>query len=157
MLEKILVPLDGSELAESVLPLVEELATKLQAEVVLLQATMTPSQALTEVVDPNSPTMATEVSLDVANRRVESNVEGAERYLAATQTRLMDKGVRVTAAVMPGNPENVILEYAAQNNVSLIALASHGRGGIVRTVLGSVADALVRNAPIPVLIARAQA
>jgi nucleotide-binding universal stress UspA family protein len=152
MLEKIVVPLDGSGLAEEVLPVVEELASKLSAEVVLLQAVITLTEAMREAGP--GPGMTPELGVDVAKQRVESETAEAERYLEATSKSLQAKGLKVSTAIAEGLPAGAILEYAKESNASLIALATHGRGGLARAMMGSVADAVVRHSEVPVLLVR---
>lgn len=154
MLDKILVPLDGSDLAENVLPVVEELAEKLSAKVILLQAVTPSTQALREAA-PGAIT-SPELSVDVARRRVEAETGAAERYLESVRQRLADKGLTASTSVAEGAPAPAILQSAKDNDASLIALATHGRGGLARAVMGSVADAVVRNAAAPVLLVRVQ-
>ena len=152
MLDKIVVPLDGSDLAEEVLPVVEELASKLSAEVVLLQAVITSTEATREAMA--GPGAAAELTIDLANRRVESETDAAQRYLQTVGERMQAKGLKVSTALTEGLAAGAILEYATENNASLIALATHGRGGLSRAVTGSVADAVVRHSGIPILLVR---
>lgn len=154
MLDKILVPLDGSDLAENVLPVVEELAEKLSAEVILLQAVTPSTQAMSEAA-PGAIT-SPELSVDIAKRRVEAETGAAERYLESVRQRLADKGLTASTSVTEGSPAAAILQSAKDNDASLIALATHGRGGLARAVMGSVADAVVRNAAAPVFLVRAE-
>ena len=155
MLDKIVVPLDGSDLAEEVLPVVEELASKLPAEVVLLQVVITFAEATREALP--GPGTTPELSMDVAKRRVEAETDSASRYLQAVSERLQGKGLKVSTAITEGLPAGAILEYAKENGASLIALATHGRGGLARAVTGSVADAVVRHSDVPVLLVRVRA
>lgn len=154
MLDKILVPLDGSDLAENVLPVVEELAEKLSAEVILLQAVTPSTQAMSEAA-PGAIT-SPELSVDIAKRRVEAETGAAERYLESVRQRLADRGLTASTSVTEGAPAAAILQSAKDNDASLIALATHGRGGLARAVMGSVADAVVRNAAAPVLLVRSE-
>jgi len=154
MLDKILVPLDGSELSERVLPVAEELASKLSAEIVLLQGVISSTQAMREAL-PGAATIP-EVAMDVAKQRVESETHAAEKYLGELSQRLQGKGLRVSTAVIEGPASAAILDYATANGASLIALATHGRSGLARTVLGSVADEVVRSSVLPVLLVRAK-
>jgi nucleotide-binding universal stress UspA family protein len=154
MLDKIVVPLDGSDLAEEVLPVVEELASKLSADVLLLQAVISSSEAIRETVPGSGVTP--EIGMDVARQRVEAETESAETYLKTVSERLASQGLTATTAVSEGPPVGAILEYAREKGASLIALATHGRSGLARAVMGSVADAVVRNSEVPVLLVRAK-
>ena len=154
MLDKILVPLDGSELAAQILPVVEELAPRLSAEVILLQAVISSAEAMRETLPGTGTTP--ELGIDIARQRVESETSSAERYLRTVRERLEAQGLKVNTAVCEGPPAAAILEQAKEQNASLIALATHGRSGLARAVMGSVADAVVRNSEAPVLLVRAK-
>jgi nucleotide-binding universal stress UspA family protein len=125
--DSILVPLDGSTTAEAVLPCVEAIAPALKSKVFLL--------------------------------RVPANEDASDAcdYLAAIATRLRAAGIKaVHTAVRPGPPDEAILTMAERENVSFIAMATHGRSGVRRWVLGSVADRVLHMAPIPTLLVRGE-
>jgi nucleotide-binding universal stress UspA family protein len=138
MFSRILVPLDGSRLAEAILSDVLELAAQHRSEVVLLRVAMAhglPGVELTE-----------------AQVRA---VEEAERYLAGMEPGLADRGVRVSSVVRYGRASEEILDHARTSGIDLIAMSTHGRSGIGRVLLGSVAERVVREAPVPVFLRRA--
>lgn len=146
MYKKILVPLDGSELAEQVLPHVSQLAGCTGAEIVLLRV---PSEPVYDYVAPN-----TEVVLEM-RRDIEM---GAQVYLDEIATELRAMNLAVSTLVVWGAPvQDTILQVAREINADLIAMSTHGRSGIARLVIGSVADDVVRHAPVPVLLARPEA
>lgn len=138
MFARILVPLDGSVLAEAVLPRVTELATLHGAEVVLLRV------ALAHVLPGADPIVA----------QVRA-VEEAEAYLAGVEERLQACGITVHGAVRYGHSAEEILDHAQVGGVDLIAMSTHGRSGIRRWMLGSVAERVLRAATVPVLLLRA--
>jgi nucleotide-binding universal stress UspA family protein len=80
----------------------------------------------------------------------------AQSYLDAVGKRLSDNQIQVNAAVVVGHPAAAILEYAHANAVDLIAMETHGRGGLMRLMLGSVADKVVRGATSTILLQRPQ-
>jgi len=142
---RVLVPLDGSELAESVL----EHATALGGP----EAAYT----LLAVVPAPAPGELGAVRFGLAPDRVEVERRRAEvgRYLARVTERIRRGPSRVEGVTrVAALPALAILEYAAQHGVDLIAMATHGCGGIRRWVLGSVADKVVRGAECPVLVLR---
>ncbi|MEX0782587.1 MAG: universal stress protein [Dehalococcoidia bacterium] len=149
MYERVLVPLDGSDLAEAILPYVEELATKLSSEVVLLHAVPSIESLLTVPVDPVAPPVA----IDAVEIHDAAAKSGAE-YLAGVKARLEGVGARVTTELVDGHAEAAILDYVERQRPSIIAMATHGRGGLKRMVMGSIADAVVRKVTIPVLLFR---
>jgi nucleotide-binding universal stress UspA family protein len=139
MFAKILVPLDGSSLAEAILPEVEELATLHDAEVMLLRVALAHAIPL---VDPTDAQVHA--------------VEEAEGYLADVNRRLAPRGIKVSRAVRYGNAADEILDHARARHANLIAMSTHGRSGLRRLVMGSVAEAVLRASPVPVLLLRAK-
>jgi nucleotide-binding universal stress UspA family protein len=155
MYTRILVPLDGSALAERVLPHVEALAMKFDSTVMLLRVTTaadalapTPSMA----VGPFGVPAAGPIFDRVAFAREER--EEAIKYLASLADGLRNRGVDVTNEQREGNPTAVIIEQAGQWPADLIAMTTHGRSGLGRLLLGGVAYDVVRSAPCPVLLVR---
>ncbi|MDY6916745.1 MAG: universal stress protein [Chloroflexota bacterium] len=148
MYKMILVPLDGSELSEMVLPHVEMLAqaTKKPAEVVLLRVAMSPSPAFSGYQDLSGQGPV------LAEKAAAADKEEAEKYLAEVGKRLRDKGLRVRVELLVGSPGDEILDYAENNPVDLIAMASHGRSGISRWAYGSVTSKVLRGISTPILV-----
>ncbi|MBI2869047.1 MAG: universal stress protein [Chloroflexi bacterium] len=151
MYENILVPLDGSALAECVLPHVEELGRGCRVN----------RLTLARVVDlPGIPIVAETGSipmqekLELAREQFEADLKReAQEYLDSVAARLK-VNTAVTPVVLAGRPETCLLEYAQSSGVDLIIIASHGRSGISRWVWGSVADRLLRASPAPVFMVR---
>jgi len=139
-LKRILVPLDGSPLAESALPFVEDLAVSLEASL-LLQSVVVPTAALyAGTLLPSTPPVLTEIEA------------GVREYLDGVAKRLERKGARVETNVAIGYAAETILDVAKQAGADLIALSTHGRSGPKRWILGSVADAVVRHSDRPCLV-----
>jgi nucleotide-binding universal stress UspA family protein len=135
----ILIPLDGSSLSECVLRDTTALARAFEA-VVTLFLVMSPSLLLNE-----------EPLIEVrGNARVE-----AEQYLSATQRGLEAEGLMVEVVLRTGDAATDIIEYAEARDIDLIAMATHGRSGLRRWLLGSVANKVVRATDVPVLLSRA--
>ena len=139
---RVLIPLDGSPLAEGIIPFLLGIAGPLDMEIVLLRV-VTP---LMPPSDAGAPRIILE---DLAARTVE-----ARDYLAAIAADLMRRGVRVQTRVRFGTPVREILAAARDSAVDLIAMTTHGRSGLNRLVFGSVAEAVVRVAESPVLLVR---
>jgi nucleotide-binding universal stress UspA family protein len=139
---RILVPLDGSELAERALNQAAALAEAARAQLTLLQ-----------VVGPVMPELR---SFEVARlpEDDEALADLAEGYLRRVAAPLVGRGLEVQTVVVRGTPGEQIAATAAAG-YDLIAMATHGRGGIERLIVGSVADQVVRTADVPVLLVRA--
>ncbi len=138
MFHRILVPLDGSRLAEAILPDVVELAAQQGSEVVLLRI------ASAHAV----------VGVTLVEAQVQA-VEEAGKYLAEVEQRLAANGVRVSSVVRYGRAAEEILDHARTSGIDLIAMSTHGRSGIERVLLGSVAERVLRETPVPVILRRA--
>ncbi len=151
MYDRILVALDGSVVAEQVLPHVQALAKAFGSAVILLRATTPP-----EEITPTAAAGATLVSGPMVDTTsiIEAEVRAASTYLDATAESLRSAGLRVVCVQQDGPPAHVILELARERHVDLIAMTTHGRGGLLRLALGSVADEVLHNAICPVLLVR---
>jgi nucleotide-binding universal stress UspA family protein len=149
--DRIVVALDGSELAERVLPLVAPLVEKFGSSVTLLRATRPTGAILTGAAGGAAP-LASPI-LDPAPI-VEAERREAAEYLDMLVTRMSDVGLRVQTATPEGPGARAIVEYARRTGADLLALTTHGRGGLGRLVFGSVADEVLRHAPCPVLLVR---
>jgi nucleotide-binding universal stress UspA family protein len=135
--EKILVLLDGSVCAENVLPKVEKLATELKANISLLRVAYAHTFP---GVDP------TEAEIKA--------VREAEEYIYKIKERLKAKGFKVDSHVRYGNDAEEILDHAAQVDINMIAMTTHGRSGVKRFLLGSVAEKILRHSPKPIFLIR---
>jgi nucleotide-binding universal stress UspA family protein len=143
MYHKILVPLDGSKRAEAILPHVEELAHRYEAKVVFVQVieykvATSPEGAFTALTDQE---------FDQIKKR-------AEAYLAGIQGVFREKKVETKTHIVHGPVVEAILKIAAQEAADLIAMASHGRGGLSRVFYGSVAAGILQRIDRPLLIIR---
>lgn len=141
MFSKILVPLDGSELAAKVLPTVVELAKNFNSHVTLFHACHTEDFAVGEA----SPEVAR--TAPVAEKKV------CEAFLSRAGNDLKGQGINVDWVCDEGVPARQIIGYAQKNNVDLICLTTHGRGEVA-WVLGSTAERVVSHATVPVLLIR---
>ena len=141
MYKRALIPLDGSMVAESILPFILEVAGPLDMEIALLRVL---------VPVPPMTVEGTQVVIEDAGRlRAE-----AEEYLASIAAELRGKGVRVTTAVRRGEPVAEILAGAREADADLIAMTTHGRSGLSRLLFGSVAAAVLSYAEVPVFLMR---
>jgi nucleotide-binding universal stress UspA family protein len=143
MFTRILIPLDGSKTAEKVLPYARFLAGSLNRPVELL--------AVVDIVE-----MATHMSADRArylDTMIEDSVRNSEQYLRGVAGTF--PGANTKCTVEKGKAEQVIIETAAADKGTLITMATHGRSGINRWLLGSIAEKILRAATNPLLLVRA--
>ncbi len=129
--ERILVPLEGSKCDENIIPKVEELAVGKKEGICLLRVV---SARAFPGVDPKKI------------------IQEAEQYLQNLENRLRAKGFDVDTHVRYGDEVEEILDHAAQRDIGLIAISTHGRSGIKRFLLGSVAEKVLRHTPKPVFL-----
>jgi nucleotide-binding universal stress UspA family protein len=143
-LQHMLIPLDGSELGEQIIPAALMLGSLTEARYTLLQ-----------VIEPSSTHDKQPMLGDGVDQF--QKVRGvAQSYLDDVGKRLSDNKFQVNTAVVVGHPAAAILEYAHANAVDLIAMETHGRGGLMRLMLGSVADKVARGATSAILLQRPQ-
>lgn len=146
MYKKILVPLDGSIRAEAILPHVENIAGCYSARVILLQV-LEPNVLYTSPYDAYP-----ELNLADAEQREPE----ADTYLAQIEERFRSQEIDVDHRVEQGPVVPVILDVAAEEEVDLIAMASHGRSGLARVFYGSVAAGVLHRIDRPLLLVRSQ-
>lgn len=142
MYRKILVPLDGSKVAEGVLPHAKELAYSEGAELILLNVGANP--ALDFVFsDPG-----------LAQSAVQEQEERSKAYMIEIESQLKAAGFKTSTVLRVGAVADVILGVAEELQVDVIAMSTHGRTGPARWLLGSVAERVVHNSKVPVLLIR---
>jgi nucleotide-binding universal stress UspA family protein len=141
MIKKILVPLDGSELAEKALPYAEALAEKLEAELILTWVL----HPLIVMSDYGASSYETIITLEKNE---------ATQYLTTTQIKLQKQHLPVRINILEGHAADAIIELACQEGVGLIVMSTHGRSGLSRWVHGSVATKVLQQAPCPVFLVR---
>jgi len=140
--KRVTVPLDGSMVAEGIIPFMLEIAGPLDMEIVLLR-----------VLVPVPPTVI-EGSRHIEVEDVERRRAEAEAYLAPIAAELRTKGVRIRTMVRRGEPAAEIIAGAREAGSDLIAMTTHGRSGLGRLLFGSIAEAVLRHSDIPVFLMR---
>lgn len=144
MFQKILVCLDGSKLAEQIMPYVGEQAARFGSSLVLIQVI-----SLSAIP---APTGIESVPMAVPDTMMRDAEMAALDYLEGLAPPLRDRGLKVQCITMIGHPAETIVSYADENKFDLVALATHGRSGLKRMVFGSVADYVVRKSGLPILL-----
>ena len=146
MYQTILVPLDGSKRAEAILPHVENLALSLNAKVILFKVSE-PSLMLEydEVID-----MSTYLEKSGQQKK------DAEYYLTSLQKKIRAKGIETQTLIGHGPVVKAIIDVAEQQNAKLVAMASHGHGGLLRAFYGSVAAGVLQRIDRPLLLIRSR-
>ncbi|MFN8446176.1 MAG: universal stress protein [Caldilineaceae bacterium] len=162
---KVLIPLDGSELSAQILATVKHFFAPDTSELILLQTieeVKLPRQelpvnvALSVLVTPQSATETFRKTgsiqryFDIEDNLIYQHQEELNKVAHTLQT----EGFKVTVEVAVGNPSEMILERAKSGEFDMIAMATHGRSGLSRLLMGSIAEEVLHNAPIPVLLLR---
>jgi len=152
MYNKILVPLDGSKLAECALPYVEELAKGYGAEEVILVSVTEQVKARTQAPEARElyDLAGPEVTVTFGKKQTE-----AQRYLDGISDKLDAKGIKARTEVLLWPPAEAIASCAERNSADIIVMSTHGRSGPSRWAYGSVADKVLRSSCVPVLLIRA--
>ena len=152
MYKKILVPLDGSELAECVIPHLES----------IIKGCSIPEVIFIRVVEPEHIPVGYSMEgvftiEDIRKAEKETDARSkyeAGEYLNKIINRFTNKSADFHSEVIFGKPAETIIDYAEKNLVDLIVIATHGRSGVSRWVWGSTADKILRTTLIPVLMVR---
>lgn len=149
MFKHILVPLDGSHLAEAALPAAMEIASKFDSELTLAYVIQPPHIIMTAANGTVYAQLLTEMH--------QQDEQNANIYIQGHQGSLRKQGYNVHAEITEGeNVADALLQIAAKKNIDTIVMSTHGRGGISRWVFGSVADKVLRQALVPVVLIRAK-
>jgi len=147
MYEKIMVPLDGSELAECVLPHLEG----------FIKGCHVSNVVFVRVVGPPPISHYGEVSLrpEIYEEMESAMQSEAKDYLDQIKNRLKYEGTELHSEVLVGRVADSLADFTAKNDIDLILIATHGRSGVTRWVRGSIADKILRSSNVPVLMVRA--
>lgn len=146
MYNRILVPMDRSKRAEAILPHVEELAQRYDAKVIFLQV----------IESPSAVVAFEERHLTQLQQEFELQERQVKDYLTGLQTRLREKGIETRQRLGQGPVVEEIIKAAEQEGADLIAIASHGRGGLSRVFYGSVAAGVLQRIDRPLLLIRSR-
>ena len=157
MFERLLVPLDGSRFASRALLYAAEVAQRFGADVILIQVV----KPATSVIDAATPIgispAGSEIAVRAALEADKRNTARARRYLRGKVRAMKSRHVQSSYRVLMGDIARSIMEFSEKENVDLVVMTTHGRSGLRRAVMGSVADVVIRESGRPVLVIRPQA
>ena len=151
MFKHVLVPLDGSKVGESALPVIDKLCDKLAAGTnvkITLLGVITLLRHWVVVGEASAPVSYTEDEMELIKKRVMD-------YLEKTAESVICKGVTVDTIIRTGNAADEILKTAPEIGADIIAMSTHGRSGLRRLAFGSITDKVLHGATVPVLMVRA--
>lgn len=146
MYKKIMVPLDGSPIAECVIPHIEAIAKACGSNVELIS-----------VVEPTEiPTRGKIALSDEDLKQIDNEVKKeTHKYLDGISQRLNRSGVKANPVILVGKPGDSLIEYTQNNDVDMLIMATHGRSGLTKFFWGSVAEKVLRAVNVPVLLVKA--
>jgi len=161
MYKKILLPLDGSALSHQAIPHAIAVATGIGVEVVLFQVIDSVAHLISETTPATiEPIPSGELTVEIAESAVEGQRQAALANLEAVTAQVVAGGIdaaRVTTEIVEGTASQAIEEAVERLGCDIVIISSHGRSGIRRVLLGSVADHVARNTPsAAVLLIRPQ-
>ena len=152
MFTDILVPLDGSELSERALPMVQNLAQSSEATVHLIH-TVSREHEL-GVGRGIESAQSVELEMDMARRLTGSRLDQGRTYLEQKGSELSGAGIKIETefTVKAGEPAQNIIDYVMEHGINLVVMSTHGYGGVKRLLVGSVTDRVIRSCEVPVLV-----
>jgi len=153
MFETIVVPLDGSALAEAALPIASELKERFGSKLLLLRVIDSEAHLLAQAPGIFESPGSAAASVNLVEEIVAAERKEATAYLQGIKQRL-GGGESVETVLVEGSAGSAIVAQAQEAGADLIVMSSHGRTGLSRLVLGSVTDAVLKNSHIPVLLVR---
>ena len=157
MFKRVLVPLDGSRTSSKSIPYAIEIAKSFSAETLLLQ--VVPYTPLVTPADPMggsvmaSPT-ATKIIMETAKEEEKRKMIRAQRYLRRKLKEVKSHGIEGNYFTMLGEPAKMIIKFCQEKSIDLVVMTTSGKSGLKRAFLGSVADYVIREPGIPVLVIR---
>jgi nucleotide-binding universal stress UspA family protein len=154
MFKRILVPLDGSRLSTKALPYAGEIARQFDADVILLQVLKPTTPVLLGGTPGMASAAATQAAIESAELQDKKNAISARRSLQRQVKKITDKGIKASYNVVTGTAGESIIRFYRKGKIDLVVMTTHGRSGFKRAILGSVADEIVREPGVPVLVIR---
>ncbi len=145
MYKEILVPLDGSELAEQALPHATEIGKAFHSRVTLIRII----EPIAIFPEPGVVGPVISIGMDI-----EQDMKDTEDYLKQISNRLIFEGVDARTVIREGDAAAQICQYAQESNTNLVVMTTHGRSGLQRLFYGSVAESVLHSAKMPILLVR---
>jgi len=159
LFKRLLVPLDSSRFSSRALHYAVEIAKCFGAEILLIQ--IIPSAKVTTVaigeLSPVESLATTEIAAKAALWEDKRHATRVKKYLSKKVKEIRSHGIKGSFEIGVGNPPQSIMELARKERIDLIVMATHGKSGLKRAIIGSVADAVIRKSGKPVLVIRPKA
>ena len=155
MFKNILIPLDGSRFSSHALRYGIDIAQRYGARLILLRVVepVTPVTVTSASIGLETATSA-KIALEEATKQEQTNVKRARRYMSKKLHEVTSRGIKTAYYVASGDPFDSIMRFCKKEHVDLVVMTTHGKSGLKRAILGSVADKVVRDARVPALVIR---
>ena len=150
MFTRILVPLDGSELAERALPLAQSISQSSAAAIHLVQVVSRLPEL--EAGRAGDSIQVAELERDAARQLIEARITRGKEYVGRVAAQLEKPGIEVATAMLEGGAAENIINYTREHSIDLVVMSTNGFGGLKRLLLGSVTDRVIRSCEVPVLV-----
>jgi nucleotide-binding universal stress UspA family protein len=159
MFKRLLVPLDGSRFGSRALRYSAEVAHRFGAEIVLLQVIkpVTPVTVPGGIAPGMGSPKGAEIAMQAALEEEKRDRARAGRYLRGKVRDLKSRDIKASYQVMVGDPAWSVMEFADKEKIDLVVMTTHGKSGLKRVLMGSVADEVIRKSGKPVLVVRPRA
>jgi nucleotide-binding universal stress UspA family protein len=156
MFKRLLVPLDGSRFASRALPYAAEVAQRFSAEVILIQVIKRATSAIDAAAPIGVGPAGSEIAVQVALEADKRNTARARGYLGGKVRAMRSRHIQSSYRVLRGDIARSIIEFGEKENIDLVVMTTHGKSGLKRVVMGSIADVVIRESRKPVLVIRPQ-
>ena len=156
MFKRLLVPLDGSRFALRALRYAAEVAQRFSAEVILIQVIKPTTPVIDAGVAVGVSPAAAEITVQAAREADQRNAARARRYLGGKVGVMRSRHIQSSYHVLMGDAARSIIEFSEKEKIDLVVMTTHGKSGLKRALMGSVADVVIRESGKPVLVIRPQ-
>jgi len=156
MFKRLLVPLDGSRFGSRALRYAIAVAQHFGAEVILIRVIRPATPMIAAEAHGVASPAESEIAVQAALEADKQNVARAKRYLRDKVRAIKSRHIKASYQVTIGEPAQSIMQFSKKENISLIVMTTHGKSGLKRAVMGSIADVVIRESGKPVLVIRPQ-
>jgi len=156
MFKRLLVPLDGSRFGSRALRYATEVAQRFSAEVILIRVIRPTTPVIAAEAHGVASPAESEIAVQAALEADKRNATRAKRYLRGKVRAIRSRHIKASYQVAIGNPAQSIMQFSKKKNIDLIVMTTHGKSGLKRAVMGSIADVVIRESGKPVLVIRPQ-
>lgn len=156
MFKRLLVPLDGSRFALRALRYAAEVAQRFSAEVILIKVIKPTTPVIDAGVAVGVSPAAAEITVQAAREADQRNAARARRYLGGKVRAIRSRHIQSSYHVLMGDAARSIVEFSEKEKIDLVVMTTHGKSGLKRALMGSVADVVIRESGKPVLVIRPQ-